>query len=391
MYNIGGFKIMSGLMSMEQNNSLLKYVDYTFSNLVSTYDYVTESTQEEYKKLITKLYQLDGTGITYLSPLTYERRKRICSEVQESYSDMQDLATKINKDYNMLSIADNRVQKCFFEKDMNNYINESVAYYLLPHVFLNGKVSSGDVKSFHKKFLESKLVSNQTKDVLTGSSYAIVQEMFYRLLEINVCLNELLDTRLVFIDTETDELNNPTPFQVAYLVTDLHLNIIHGGSFYNRLDYISSDSTEITGMTIDKLNDMNALPIEQSRNKVLEIFNQNPRPVFVAHNAQFDKKAINNLLNSDMMNSINQVCSYQRRSCFKIPRADSKLTTLVSAYDITEEDVMSKLNEIIKEDNFDLCYTSTDVSAHDALYDVVALYLLFSKNPQLLYEVFYAI
>lgn len=214
--------------------------------------------------------------------------------------------------------------------------------------------------------------------LLTNAEY---EELLKRFKELNLTIHQLLDTKICFIDTETTSLDSSRlPIQLAYMVVDSEFNYITSDNLYIEQEYIEPGASEVNGITVDKLkNELNAAQPTDALKKFEEIID-NYKPVFVAHNARFDRDTIINLYHQcskePVYSNMLFYCTFFNSSAFSSEKGKGakKLSRLAEVNGIYDADVQTALDVIqlnIEQQNVR--------NAHDALYDVVMLYLLCKK------------
>lgn len=221
------------------------------------------------------------------------------------------------------------------------------------------------------------IFANYSGRLLTDLEF---EELLKRFKELNLTIHQLLDTKICFIDTETTGLDDSRlPIQIAYMVVDLEFNFITCDNFYVEQDYIDPGASEVNGITVEKLKEMNALQPTEA----LEKFNEMAmtyKPLFVAHNARFDKSTMANLYSQCERESNLQnmyfYCTFFNSSAFSSEKGKGvrKLTRLAEVNNVQDKDVQ----EFLKSIKPYIGYQNSD-NAHDALYDVIMLYLLCRK------------
>lgn len=213
--------------------------------------------------------------------------------------------------------------------------------------------------------------------LLTNSEF---EELLKRFQELNLTIHQLLDTKICFIDTETTGLDSSRlPIQIAYMVVDPEFNLIDCDNFYIEQEYIDPGASEVNGITVEKLKELSAAQPSEALerfNRLIETY----KPIFIAHNAKFDRDTIINLYRQcgkePNLQSLQCYCTFFNSGAFSHEKGKGtrKLTRLAEINSISDTDVQEYLGSIKLFSN-----RRAASHAHDALYDVVMLYLLSRK------------
>ena len=193
--------------------------------------------------------------------------------------------------------------------------------------------------------------------------------------ELNMTENKprvcILDTETTGLPAKGGDFSKVNMAELAYIITDLDLNIIKESNFLIKGDYeIPEIITQLTGIT-KELTDEQGIPLD----KALFNFYKDLRDCefIVAHNLRFDvgmiKKEIQSLKNKHIMGEFNskiQLCSLQMfRKEFPKKETDIQNHKLQTVYNYLHDqpyvqthraldDVMMIRSSMLKTNNFSL-------------------------------------
>lgn len=189
----------------------------------------------------------------------------------------------------------------------------------------------------------------------------------------NLMLGELLDTKIMVIDTETTDLRSTRqPVQISSIVLDIFLNPIDAVNFYIPQDNISQESLAIHKLTPEFLQ-----ANKSNTTDILEFFNKWDIPntyntLMVGYNISFDIKTLENFLyvnNSVIPNYFNNSYCLLRDPAMKellYPNLKSKKLQDVVQFLNLSPSILNAQKQIFGESSYQ----------HDARFDILALAFL---------------
>lgn len=192
------------------------------------------------------------------------------------------------------------------------------------------------------------------------------------LFNFNFMLNELLDTKILFIDTETTGLK-PTkqPVQITAILTDCYLNIIEYKNFFLHRTDIDPEALSIHRLTPEFLKEN-----ETPKNEIFKFFEDLDIPenkiIVTGYNVSFDIETIANLYYT---NGVTMPSYFDTTFC--LYRSD---TIAPKLYPQLRSKKLVNIINVLNLDNGirNLTQKLFNISpnSHDARYDTVATVLL---------------
>lgn len=192
----------------------------------------------------------------------------------------------------------------------------------------------------------------------------------------NFMLMELLDTKFVFIDTETTGLENARPVQITIVITDVYLNVIEAKNFYKYQDNIEPEAMNVHRLTPEFLSE-NETSAEEIF-KYFEYINSFSSYKFIGQNVQFDINTMKNFYLQhgkdweEIRGFHNPYCIYKVTDIATTiyPALKSKKLVNIIQYLNLHQRIVDKTNEI---------FNATKSEAHDSRYDTVALLIILEE------------
>ena len=190
-------------------------------------------------------------------------------------------------------------------------------------------------------------------------------------------LHSLRGNRICIFDCETTGTTRPLPIQFSFLMLDVNSNILGCNSYYIQQDSIETGATNIHGMTKLSLhNQFDAEAPEIIYEQVKKLL-ADKRLILVAHNISFDIRTLRNFAeqcSDDIVMPSHTFCTYYNHRDYLLgDLADYTQKSIKEYFGISDEDVISTMQEIFKNSDF-------QAKSHDAVFDTVTLYLILKRS-----------